>query len=268
MQNEGASRADLTEPEEIVEAVAEGPEPDAEAVDRVELMTDGRRATLSDDVASYTEQELPDGAEPDESGDGDHLATAVGARPDDETVGDAGEDRGPIRIAGPKSDTAIDDTDPSDSDREGRTATITPRRAVAQARSARPDHDRPESTTSDRDARPVRPRRAVRKEAPAASNLAAGMDDFATYAGERDAVEAPDVLTAAATFHADRLGAPNFSRRRLLRIASHVREGLASTEGRQAFDALLDTGRIRKVGRGTFTLAATDAPDASAPTAE
>ncbi len=83
---------------------------------------------------------------------------------------------------------------------------------------------------------------------------AASGDDFERFAQDVGAVDLPDILEAAAAYSTKIMGEESFSRPHLLHLASEACEDLSREDGLRGFGQLLREGRLRKVGRGTFSL--------------
>ncbi|WP_281825886.1 hypothetical protein [Jannaschia rubra] len=176
-----------------------------------------------------------------------HLKAAVAAR----------------RADGPIPQRQSDDTGAYRADLA---STVRPRRAPEQteARTARPERSAPLVLVSEQRVeeapaaeRPVAPRRPHRDiETDDGEQVRACAEDFERFAAEVGAADLPEILEAAAVYTAEVLGQDNFSRPRLLHLASEAVEDLSREDGLRGFGQLLRDGTIRKVSRGTFALGA------------
>ncbi|WP_145953421.1 hypothetical protein [Oceaniglobus indicus] len=124
--------------------------------------------------------------------------------------------------------------------------------------------DRQDAPT--RPAGPVRPRRVARK--PQGDDPSRAQDkqriSFRDFVAARGATDLDDVLEAAALYTAEVEGQETMSRPQLLRRAASLdpKRDIGREQGLKSFGALLRSGRIRKLGKGQFGLAATSDDDA------
>ncbi|MGB3555143.1 MAG: hypothetical protein WBA25_10950 [Jannaschia sp.] len=81
-----------------------------------------------------------------------------------------------------------------------------------------------------------------------------GSAAFAQFARDRDAVDLPLTLEAAAAFHVEILERDSFTRPDILRLAGGRLPGLKREDGLRAFGRLLRDGTLRRVDTGTFAL--------------
>jgi len=118
------------------------------------------------------------------------------------------------------------------------------------------------TATVDPDAPTVLPRRIVSKE-PLLSdedkdNIFLDNNSFAEFAAEMGATELPDLLEAAAAYSAYVQGQAYFSRPQIMQAVAGIRkEDFSREEGLRSFGQLLRRGKIKKLGRGQFTVAET-----------
>lgn len=225
--------ADLPDaPEEAAEATA----PPAPDMERLFAATDSR---LSGEDTSRRHANIS------------HLKAAVAARRAD----------GPVE--------AKEETE-TDAYRADLANTVRPRRKSlpddATKRTPRPERAAPLVLVSEQrvenapeaDAAPVEPRRAVRSsgETEVQKTAQAGAEDFETFAATVGAIDLSDILEAAAVYSTKIMGQETFSRPRLLHLAAEAVEEMSREDGLRGFGQLLRDGTIRKVSRGTFTLAA------------
>ena len=245
---EVAARSDEDEDESPVaeqEDVAAEVAPSAPDMERLFAATDSR---LSGEDTSRRHANIS------------HLKAAVAARRAD----------GPIE---PREDKE------TDAYRADLASSVRPRRAARPAGDGMPRAERParpaplvlvseqrvvETPEAEAPAAPVQPRRAPRlteaetqeQERLKAAEKAAGAEDFEQFAADVGATDLPDILEAAAVYSARIMGQDNFSRPRLLHLAAEACDDLSREDGLRGFGQLLRDGRIRKVSRGTFALAA------------
>ena len=159
-----------------------------------------------------------------------------------------------------------------------RPAPAAPLKLVAEQRVDIPQAPKPEMQDEDTTlpVRPVRPRRVVRGAKPAAQQNSAASpqtappkapisptttipafqaESFSEFAAQMGAHGLPDLLEAAAVYHAVVEGQPTFSRPQVMSKASSVSDdGFSREDGLRSFGQLLRQGKFQKQKPGQFVV--------------